>query len=123
MPCAARSEATSPYWGARARATTIRPSSRGDTDLRASRWAMTMDVTSEASSSPTIKPHARQIRAAAKMISESKRPVLYVGGGVTLARAHEDAVLAPVGEPGAATLKRALRQLIAIRNADGDPTD
>ena len=42
---------------------------------------------------------------------------------VRLARAHEDAVLAPVGEPGAATLKRALRQLIAIRNADGDPTD
>ena len=39
---------------------------------------------------PTIKPHARQIRAAAKMISESKRPVLYVGGGVTLARAHEE---------------------------------
>jgi acetolactate synthase-1/2/3 large subunit len=39
---------------------------------------------------PTIKPHTRQIRAAAKLISESQRPVLYVGGGVTLARAHEE---------------------------------
>ncbi len=36
---------------------------------------------------PTLKPHARQVRAAAKMIAESKRPVLYVGGGVTLAKA------------------------------------
>jgi acetolactate synthase-1/2/3 large subunit len=39
---------------------------------------------------PTVKPHTRQIRAAAKLISESQRPVLYVGGGVTLARAHEE---------------------------------
>ncbi|MHA6511495.1 acetolactate synthase large subunit [Tessaracoccus sp. Z1128] len=36
---------------------------------------------------PTVKPHSRQVRAAAKMISESKRPVLYVGGGVALAKA------------------------------------
>ena len=28
---------------------------------------------------PSTKPHSRQIRAAAKMISEAKRPVLYVG--------------------------------------------
>jgi acetolactate synthase-1/2/3 large subunit len=39
---------------------------------------------------PTVKPHTRQIRAAAKLISESERPVLYVGGGVMSARAHEE---------------------------------
>ncbi|MDF1488002.1 acetolactate synthase large subunit [Tessaracoccus caeni] len=39
---------------------------------------------------PTVKPHARQIRAAAQMISEAKRPVLYVGGGVVRANASHD---------------------------------
>ncbi len=31
---------------------------------------------------PTIQPHIRQIRAAAKQINEAARPVLYIGGGV-----------------------------------------
>ncbi|MBV8290253.1 MAG: acetolactate synthase large subunit [Mycobacterium sp.] len=31
---------------------------------------------------PTIKPHAKQIRAAAKLIAAARKPVLYVGGGV-----------------------------------------
>jgi acetolactate synthase-1/2/3 large subunit len=31
---------------------------------------------------PTTKPHAKQIRAAAKLISAASKPVLYVGGGV-----------------------------------------
>ncbi|MGW8551992.1 acetolactate synthase large subunit [Streptomyces tubercidicus] len=31
---------------------------------------------------PVTKPHAKQIREAARLIVESKRPVLYVGGGV-----------------------------------------
>src|SRR5690606_15942629 len=35
-------------------------------------------------------PHVRQIRAAAKLISASKRPVLYVGGGVMSARASKE---------------------------------
>lgn len=39
---------------------------------------------------PTTRPHAKQIRAAARMISEAKRPVLYVGGGVVLAHAQEE---------------------------------
>ena len=38
---------------------------------------------------PNTKPHNRQISQAAKMISESKRPVLYIGGGVVKADAHE----------------------------------
>ncbi|MFI9361189.1 acetolactate synthase large subunit [Kitasatospora sp. NPDC053057] len=36
---------------------------------------------------PVTKPHAKQIREAAKMLVSSKRPVLYVGGGVIKAQA------------------------------------
>nr|WP_281355167.1 acetolactate synthase large subunit [Phytoactinopolyspora limicola] len=36
---------------------------------------------------PTTRPHAKQIREAARLIVTSKRPVLYVGGGVLRARA------------------------------------
>lgn len=37
---------------------------------------------------PNTKPHNRQIAQAAKLISQSKRPVLYIGGGVVKAEAH-----------------------------------
>ena len=36
---------------------------------------------------PTTRPHAKQIREAARLIATAKRPVLYVGGGVLKARA------------------------------------
>src|SRR5690606_11344998 len=36
---------------------------------------------------PTTRPHAKQVREAARMIVVSRRPVLYVGGGVLKARA------------------------------------
>jgi acetolactate synthase-1/2/3 large subunit len=36
---------------------------------------------------PVTRPHAKQVREAAKMISASRRPVLYVGGGVLKSRA------------------------------------
>ena len=39
---------------------------------------------------PNTKPHNRQISQAAKMISEAKRPVLYIGGGVVKAAAHKE---------------------------------
>ncbi|MEH0146745.1 acetolactate synthase large subunit [Corynebacterium sp. Q4381] len=39
---------------------------------------------------PNAKPHNRQIAQAAKMISEAKRPVLYIGGGVVKAEAHAE---------------------------------
>ncbi|MEV4290822.1 acetolactate synthase large subunit [Nonomuraea bangladeshensis] len=39
---------------------------------------------------PVTKPHIRQIREAAKLIAESRRPVLYVGGGVHKARASAE---------------------------------
>src|SRR5690348_16859455 len=38
---------------------------------------------------PVTRPHARQVREAARLISESRRPVLYVGGGVIKARASD----------------------------------
>jgi acetolactate synthase I/II/III large subunit len=36
---------------------------------------------------PVLKPHSKQVREAAKLILESRRPVLYVGGGVVKAAA------------------------------------
>jgi len=36
---------------------------------------------------PVTRPHAKQIREAARLILESRRPVLYVGGGVIRAKA------------------------------------
>nr|WP_016697867.1 acetolactate synthase large subunit [Actinoalloteichus spitiensis] len=36
---------------------------------------------------PTSRPHGKQVREAAKMISAARRPVLYVGGGVLKAEA------------------------------------
>jgi acetolactate synthase-1/2/3 large subunit len=39
---------------------------------------------------PTTRPHGKQVREAAKLIAESKRPVLYVGGGVVKADAASE---------------------------------
>jgi acetolactate synthase-1/2/3 large subunit len=36
---------------------------------------------------PVTKPHAKQIREAARLLTEARRPVLYVGGGVLKAQA------------------------------------
>src|SRR6266566_3081039 len=36
---------------------------------------------------PVLKPHGKQIREAARLMAEARRPVLYVGGGVLKARA------------------------------------
>ncbi|MFG1923588.1 acetolactate synthase large subunit [Cryptosporangium sp. NPDC048952] len=36
---------------------------------------------------PTIHPHGKQVREAARLLTSSKRPVLYVGGGVLKAHA------------------------------------
>jgi acetolactate synthase-1/2/3 large subunit len=38
---------------------------------------------------PVTRPHAKQVREAAKLILEARRPVLYVGGGVIRARAAQ----------------------------------
>jgi acetolactate synthase-1/2/3 large subunit len=45
---------------------------------------------------PVSKPHGKQIREAARLISQSKRPVLYVGGGVL--KAHATAELLALAE-------------------------
>ncbi|WP_415091777.1 acetolactate synthase large subunit [Nocardioides sp.] len=39
---------------------------------------------------PVTKPHAKQIREAAKLILASKKPVLYVGGGTIRSGAHRE---------------------------------
>jgi len=39
---------------------------------------------------PVTRPHSKQVREAAKLIVEAKRPVLYVGGGVIKARASAE---------------------------------
>ncbi|MFC3761350.1 acetolactate synthase large subunit [Tenggerimyces flavus] len=39
---------------------------------------------------PVTRPHAKQVREAARLIAESRRPVLYVGGGVLRARASKE---------------------------------
>jgi acetolactate synthase-1/2/3 large subunit len=39
---------------------------------------------------PVTRPHAKQVREAARMIVDSKRPVLYVGGGIIKSRAHAE---------------------------------
>jgi len=55
---------------------------------------------------PTLKPHVRQIREAARMIAAAQRPVLYIGGGVLKAgaSAHLRTLAKHTGIPVVATL-------------------
>jgi len=39
---------------------------------------------------PVARPHSKQIREAARLIAEARRPILYVGGGVIRARATDE---------------------------------
>jgi len=39
---------------------------------------------------PVARPHGKQVREAARLLIDSKRPVLYVGGGVLKARATDE---------------------------------
>ena len=47
-------------------------------------WPSTLDLPGYR---PVARPHSKQVREAARLIVESRRPVLYVGGGVLKARA------------------------------------
>jgi acetolactate synthase I/II/III large subunit len=38
---------------------------------------------------PNVRPHAKRVREAAALLREASKPVLYVGGGVIKANAHE----------------------------------
>ncbi|MFI6760721.1 acetolactate synthase large subunit [Micromonospora sp. NPDC050417] len=49
-------------------------------------WPPTLDLPGYR---PTLHPHGKQIREAARLIATSRRPVLYVGGGVLKAGATE----------------------------------
>ncbi|MGC5048841.1 acetolactate synthase large subunit [Micrococcus porci] len=55
---------------------------------------------------PVLRGHPRQIREAARLIREARRPVLYVGGGVARGEAHEElrALAALTGAPVVTTL-------------------
>jgi acetolactate synthase-1/2/3 large subunit len=66
-------------------------------------WPPTLDLPGYR---PVTKPHAKQIREAAKLITQAKRPVLYVGGGVLKAGATAELrVLAELtGAPVTTTL-------------------
>ncbi|MBS2535223.1 acetolactate synthase large subunit [Catenulispora sp. NF23] len=50
-------------------------------------WPVEMDLPGYR---PVSKPHAKQVREAARMLTEAKRPVLYIGGGVLKARASTE---------------------------------
>ncbi|GAA2603543.1 acetolactate synthase large subunit [Dactylosporangium fulvum] len=50
------------------------------------KWPPTMELPGY---HPTLHPHGKQIREAARLITNAKRPVLYVGGGVIKAGASE----------------------------------
>ncbi|MFG1602536.1 acetolactate synthase large subunit [Actinoplanes sp. NPDC049265] len=49
-------------------------------------WPPTLDLPGYR---PTLHPHGKQIREAAKLIAQARRPVLYVGGGVLKAGATD----------------------------------
>jgi len=55
---------------------------------------------------PVTKAHGKQVVAAAQLIAEAKRPILYVGGGVIRAKASEElrAFAEKVGAPVVTTL-------------------
>jgi acetolactate synthase-1/2/3 large subunit len=66
-------------------------------------WPETLDLPGYR---PVTRPHAKQVREAAKMITEAGRPVLYVGGGVIKAAAHQEllALAELTGAPVVTTL-------------------
>ncbi|NNG19439.1 acetolactate synthase large subunit [Naumannella sp. ID2617S] len=55
---------------------------------------------------PTIKPHNKQVKEAARLLRESQRPVLYIGGGVIKAKADQElrALAEAAGIPVVTTL-------------------
>ena len=53
------------------------------------RWPVPFDLPGY---HPVTRPHSRQVREAARMIADAKRPVLYVGGGVIKAGASQELV-------------------------------
>jgi acetolactate synthase I/II/III large subunit len=66
-------------------------------------WPPALDL---AGYRPVTRPHAKQVREAARLISSARRPVLYIGGGVLKARAAAELrILAEVtGIPVVTTL-------------------
>jgi acetolactate synthase I/II/III large subunit len=55
---------------------------------------------------PVTKAHGKQIQAAAQLLADAKRPILYVGGGVIRSGAHKEllALAEAIGAPVVTTL-------------------
>jgi acetolactate synthase-1/2/3 large subunit len=53
------------------------------------RWPVPFDLPGY---HPVTRPHSRQVREAARMMAEARRPVLYVGGGVIKAQASRELI-------------------------------
>ena len=53
------------------------------------RWPVPFDLPGY---HPVTRPHSRQVREAARMMAEARRPVLYVGGGVIKAGASQELI-------------------------------
>ncbi len=66
-------------------------------------WPPVMDLPGY---KPTTKPHNKQVKEAARLITEAKRPVFYVGGGVLKSRAPNElaALVELTGIPVVTTL-------------------
>jgi acetolactate synthase-1/2/3 large subunit len=62
-------------------------------ELAAFRWPPRIELPGYR---PVTRPHAKQVREAAKLIAAARRPVLYVGGGVL--KAHASAQLRELAE-------------------------
>ena len=65
---------------------------------------------------PVTRPHSRQVREAARMIAEAKRPVLYVGGGVIKADAARE-----LQGPGGADRRPGCHHADGPRRLPGQP--
>ncbi len=66
-------------------------------------WPATIDLPGYR---PTVRPHAKRVREAAALLHAARRPVLYVGGGVVKAGAHQAlrALAEAAGAPVTTTL-------------------
>jgi acetolactate synthase-1/2/3 large subunit len=67
------------------------------------RWPVPFDLPGY---HPVTRPHSRQVREAARLITAARKPVFYVGGGVIKARAHREllALAELTGAPVVTTL-------------------
>ena len=69
-------------------------------------WPTTLDLPGY---HPVTRPHSKQVREAARLILESRKPVLYVGGGVIRAGASDRRNQVGAGQPRSSSATRKAR--------------